>query len=108
VALWASSFGTGDWSTNNCFASSINTAGSAILKDMGKTVVSSSVTFRKVQLVVPQGNGGRTIPGNAGATSTFGVAGPASGNGVPDYLTGYIVLGFDGQNTPAPVAKFGV
>jgi len=108
VALWASSFGTGDWSTNNCFASSIATAGQAILKDMGKTVVSSSVTFRKVQLVVPQGTVANKLSLVAGTTSTFGVAGPANGSGVPDYLTGYIILGFDGQNAPAPVAKFGV
>jgi hypothetical protein len=106
VAIWASSFGAGDWSTNGCFASSLSTAGSAILRDMGRTVVSSSVTFRRVQLVVPQGTTARGL--QAGSTSTFGVAGGSSGNGTPDYLTGYIILGFDGQNAPAPVAKFGV
>jgi hypothetical protein len=108
VAVWASSFGLGDYSTNGCYASSISTAGSAILRDMGRTVVSSSVTFRRVQLVVPQGASGAAHTRTAGLTSTFGVAGGASGNGTPDYLTGYIILGFDGQNPPAPVAKFGL
>ena len=109
VAVWASSFAGGDWSTNGCYASSINAAGSAILKDMGRTIVSSGTYFRKVQLVVPQGTPNHTTPVlAAGSTSTFGVAGGATGVGTPDYLTGYIVQGFDGQNTPAPVAKYGL
>ena len=109
VAVWASTFGTATAAaiTNGCYASSIKTAGTAILKDMGKTVVSSGIFFRKVQLVVPQGASG-TQAGTAGTTSTFGVAGGANGAGTPDFLSGYIVLGFDGQNTPAPVAKFGL
>jgi len=110
VAVWASSFGDSTWYANGCYASSINAAGSAILKDMGRTVVSSGVYFRKIQLVVPQGTPNHTTPAlYAGNTSTFGVAGNAPNGGVtPDYLTGYIVLGFDGVNTPAPVAKFGL
>ncbi len=71
-------------------------ASGAILKDLGKTVVSSSRTFRKIQLMLP----------NTGATSTFGVQGQNRGNG-DDYLTGYIELGFEGQGTPAAVAHFG-
>ena len=71
-------------------------ASGAILKDLGKTVVSSSRTFRKVQLMLP----------NVGGTSTFGVAGQNNARG-DDYLTGYIELGFDGQGTPAAVAHFG-
>jgi hypothetical protein len=69
------------------------------LKDLGRTVVSSLRTFRKVQLVIP----------NNGAASTFGVNGPVSGTtsaGV-DYFTGYIELGFEGNGAPAPVAQFG-
>jgi hypothetical protein len=73
------------------------TPGGAILKDMGKTVVSSLRTFRKVQLV-------RT---NAASTrSTFGVGGSAATTG-EDYYSGYIELGFEGNGTPAPVAHFG-
>jgi hypothetical protein len=75
--------------------SSLATAGGAILKDMGKTVVSSLRTFRKVQLV----RHNSTI-------STFGVAGQAATTG-EDYLSGYIELGFEGSGTPAPVAHFG-
>lgn len=109
VTYWASSFGAGDFSTAGCYASSINAAGSAIFRDMGRTVTSSGTFFRKVQLVVPQGAGSSSHPLVAGATSTFGVAGNAANGGVtPDYLTGYIVLGFDGLNAPAPVAKYGL
>jgi hypothetical protein len=75
------------------------TAGTNILKDMGKTVVSASRTFRKIQYVVPQGSAAGQ------ALSTFGVAGQSGTT--HDYLTGYIELGFDGQGTPAPVAHFG-
>lgn len=105
-AMWASTFGGGDFSTNGCYASTLSSAG-CLLKDMGKTVVSSGGFYRKVQLVVPQGAGGATHPRVAGLTSTFGVAGTASASGQPDFLTGYIKLGFDGQGVPAPVAKFG-
>jgi hypothetical protein len=105
VALWASSFGAGDFSTNGCYASSISSAGS-LLRDMGKSVISSGSYFRKVQLVVPQGAGGARL-GTAGTTSTFGVAGAANVTGQLDFLTGYIKLGFEGQGTPAPVASFG-
>jgi len=79
----------------NTLLSSLATAGGAILKDMGKTVVSSLRTFRKVQLV----RHNSTI-------STFGVAGQAATTG-EDYLSGYIELGFEGNGTPAPVAHFG-
>lgn len=79
--------------------SSISAAG-AILKDMGRTVVSSLRTFRKVQLMLT-GTGGSNS-----SLSTFGVGGRAMGVG-EDYLTGYIELGFEGNGTPAPVAHFG-
>jgi hypothetical protein len=80
--------------------STVSTVG-AILKDLGKTVVSSNRTFRKVQLVLPNS----ALP--AGSTSTFGVGGRVTTTPVEDYLTGYIELGFDGFGTAAPVAHFG-
>jgi len=89
------------WSASGTCVSTISasvTAGKAIFRDMGKTAVSSGVYFRRVQLIVPQAN--------AGTTSTFGVGGPLSNGG--DYLTGYVVSGFEGGGTPAPLAKFGV
>ena len=76
--------------------SSINAAGAGLLKDMGRTVVSSLRTFRKVQLVVPSNS----------TLSTFGVGGRQTGVG-EDYFTGYIELGFEGNGTPAPVAHYG-
>ena len=79
--------------------STVSTTG-ALLKDLGKTVVSSNRTFRKVQLVLPPS----LLP--AGTPSTFGVGGRAANLG-DDYYTGYIELGFDGVGTPAPVAQFG-
>lgn len=74
--------------------SSLALAGGTVLRDMGKTVVSSLRTFRKVQFVYPN------------QPSTFGVAGAAATNNV-DYFTGYIELGFEGNGTAARVAKFG-
>ena len=95
-ARWASPQNVGALST------AVNTAGSLLLKDMGKTVVSSLRTFRKVQVVL----------NNNLTASTFGV-GSGAGSGAlgaglgEDYLTGYIELGFEGNGTPAPVAHFG-
>ena len=99
TAVWASplphwgTFGA----TGNRALSSINAAGAGILRDMGKTVVSSLRTFRRIQLV---------LPGAQSANSTFGVGGRTATVG-EDYLTGYIELGLDGYGTPAPVAHFG-
>ena len=72
--------------------------GGAILRDMGKTVVSSLRTFRRVQLV---------IAGSNSTLSTFGVRGQSGTNPSEDYFTGYIELGFEGNGVPAPVAHFG-
>ena len=79
--------------------SSLQGAGTAagagvILRDMGKTVVSSSRTFRKVQYVIS-------------TNSTFGVGGKSGTTPVVDYLTGYVELGFEGGGVPTPVAHFG-
>ena len=75
--------------------STIKVAG-GVLRDMGKTVVSSLRTFRKVQLVTKN---------DAATPSTFGVAGPDTAGQA--YFTGYIELGFEGFGDPAPVAQFG-
>jgi hypothetical protein len=94
-AQWAGS-GVGGVAVN---ASSL-LAGAGLLRDLGKTIVSSGRTFRKVQLVV------------SSPISTFGVGGPAPNSGaggyVEDYLTGYIEIGLsDPTSRPAPVAKYG-
>ena len=91
-------FSTASWAFwGNKATSSINGAGAGILRDLGRTVVSSLRTFRKVQLVVA---------GSNNSLSTFGVGGRATAVG-EDYFTGYIELGFEGNGTPAPVAQFG-
>lgn len=81
------------------FSTTLATAGQTILRDMGRTVVSSNRTFRKVQYVVPVNL----------ANSTFGVSGGAGING-ETYLTGYIEVGFGDHSSgqlPAPVAHYG-
>jgi hypothetical protein len=90
-------FSTAQW----CFwgaggTSTINAAG-RLLKDMGRTIVSSNRVFRKVQAVVDTAN----------TRNTSGVGGQAGTSPSADYFTGYIELGFDGSGTPAPVARFG-
>ena len=79
---------------NSTTMQAISSAGAGVLRDMGKTVVSASRTFRKVQLVVS-------------SPVTFGVGGPASTTG-EDYLSGYIELGFpSASSVVAPVAAYG-
>ena len=104
VAPWASSV----LANAVNYSTSVSTvARSGVLyKDMGKSVVSTGTYFRKIQMVVPQGASAATST-LAGTTSTFGVAGQAGVSGVPDFYTGYIRLGFEGQGVPAPVAQFG-
>ena len=93
-----SNFSTASWAYFGAGASmSTIQAGGGILKDMGRTIVSSLRTFRKVQVVQ------RT---SQGVLSTFGVGGSATATG-QEYYTGYIELGFEGNGTPAPVAHFG-
>ena len=89
IAAWAST-PTGDAGILNSLA----TPGGAVFRDMGKTVVSSNRTFRKVQYVIS-------------TNSTFGVGGAAGTPQGADYLTGYLELGFEGAGVPAPVAHFG-
>ena len=100
TATWA---GAGGPAQGSVYTSSINGPGAGKLRDMGKTLVSSGRVFRKVQLIVPG-----TIDGAAtgAGAATFGVAGQ-SGQVPPstDYLTGYIELGWEGNGTPAPVAR---
>ena len=77
------------------YTSSINGPGAGKLRDLGKTYISSNRFFRKVQLIVP----------NTATTSTFGVEGNQSTSPNVDYLTGYIEIGWEGNGTPAPVAR---
>jgi hypothetical protein len=78
------------------YTSSINGPGAGKLRDMGKTYVSASRVFRKVQLIVPVSTTNQ---------STFGVEGNQNTTPTVDYLTGYIELGWEGSGIPAPVAR---
>jgi hypothetical protein len=91
-----SNFSTATWAYFGAGASlSSIQAGAGLLRDMGRTIVSSLRTFRKVQVVIP----------NNSTVSTFGVGGrTVTGE---EYFTGYIELGFEGNGRPAPVAHFG-
>lgn len=94
AAEWASLYTTGSLTGSvKRFASSISTLGAGVLRDMGKTVVSSGRTFRKVQLVV--------------STGSNGVSGAVGTAPLEDFLTGYIELGFDGNGPITPVAAYG-
>lgn len=88
------SFAGAAWITaGNAASTLVASAGGCILKDMGKTVVSSLRTFRKIQVVIQN-------------STTFGVGGT---NTVAneEFLTGYIEMGFNGANAPTKVAHFG-
>jgi len=104
TAQWAWVSEAGRLGTNTPYLSTL-TAPGALLKDIGKNVVSSNRYFRKIQFVA------RNAPAGVGvsAASTFGVAGQALGT-FPnaDYLTGYIELGLEGGGIPAPVVQFGL
>jgi hypothetical protein len=96
-------FSTNIYAVSSSTSTLLAVAGSAILRDMGKTLVSSGRVFRKVQLV--QNNSVST--NGVGGTAA---SGPAQGPS-PDYLTGYIELpGMEFQSgTPsfAKVARLG-
>jgi len=86
-------FSPASWVATDGRVSTIRTVGAGgLLRDMGKTVVSSNRTFRKVQLISPSLAGGV-----AGVDTTSG-----------KYLTGYIELATGNAlataAVPAPVA----
>ena len=111
TATWANSGNTGTAAGGgNAISTVLGTPGSAILRDLGKTVVSSLRTFRKVQLVHSSITNGSSTGapvsnqlGNAATTSVLG----------EEYFTGYIeVMGAAGItqanfNSIAPVARLG-
>ena len=104
VATWAQGNVIGGGTVPSTrWASSISGAGAGKLRDMGKTYVSSGRAFRKVQLIVPGTQAGAAT---GAGISTFGVAGQSEAAApTSDYLTGYIELGWEGQDTGAPVAR---
>lgn len=99
TAFWATSTTA---LMNSATSSALHTAGSAVLRDLGKTLVSSNRTFRKVQLLGPFGGAGAAAYASTGGVG--GLVGSAAGE---DWLTGYIELGYEGTGQAAPVARFG-
>lgn len=88
-------FTAANWVASDARVSTINGVGAGgLLRDMGKTVVSSNRTFRKVQLVAP------SAVGAAGVVGVDTTSGP--------YLTAYIELATGNAlvtaSAPAPVA----
>lgn len=101
-AVWLLNPMSGDKSpagpaNGSSFLSSVNGPGAGRLRDLGKTYISASRAFRKVQLV---------WYGSA-TGATFGVNGQSGTTPDSDYLTGYIELGWEGNGVPAPVARMG-
>jgi hypothetical protein len=92
---------TNVYATSSFTSTFLATPGSAVFKDMGKSLVSSGRVFRKVQLV--------TATGNVPPTGSEGVGGVDT---APfNYLTGYLELpgthGAFGTPNGAPVARLG-
>jgi hypothetical protein len=83
------------------FAAAVMNTQNLLLKDMGKTVVSSGRTFRKFAPVV----------NNSNAISTFGVVGSAGVAPNVGYATFYLEVAREGlagaqANSPAPIVRY--
>jgi len=76
-----------------------------LLKDMGKTVVSSGRVFRKFAAVGTAAQGGAGV---AAYNSSLGVLGGAGSAPNAGYGSFYLEVGRDGQGsaTPAPIARY--
>lgn len=108
-AATAPVFSTASWACRGVTSTILATPGGAILKDLGKTVVSSLRTFRKVQLVVSSISSGVSVGANV-ASQTGNGNNPTLGE---EYYSGYIEVvgaygstGADAYNL-APVARLG-
>ena len=108
----ASAFSTATWADSGNAANyqaDLANPGTCILRDLGKTVVSSLRTFRKVQLVTSSLSSGTAIGAPVGSQNGP-QANPVVGE---EYFTGYIeVVGAYGRgsvnvDTLAPVARLG-
>ena len=97
-------FSTATWANQAGPSTMLTNIGGAILKDLGKTIVSSLRTFRKVQLVLSSVSSGSSI-GAPIASQTGNGNIPTPGE---EYYTGYIELpgqaGSGGATNPASVA----
>lgn len=96
TAQWAGSLVTGQTTNTTRYTSTIGTPGTR-LRDMGRTYVSATRVFRKIQLIVPTSSINQ---------STFGVEGRSGTAPLEDFLTGYVEVGWEGSGAnPAPIAR---
>jgi len=99
------------YGTSSVTSTYMKTAGSAIFRDHGKTLVSANRVFRKVQLMVSTGS--VLVGGTDGVAGADGVS--TAPNSTPNFLTGYIELpGLGGSGagnvsgaSVTPVARLG-
>ena len=103
------SFSTAVWASQTVTSTLVNGPGK-MLRDLGKTVVSSLRTFRKVQAVVSSvtNANGITVGAAVGAFPSGVATGQLAGE---EFMTGYIEIvgssGLDSAATPAAVARMG-
>jgi len=101
------SFSTAVWASQGDTSTLINAPGK-VLRDLGKTVVSSLRTFRKVQAVTSSISNGVSVGAAVGAYPAGAATGQLSGE---EFLTGYIEIaggsGYAATANPAAVARMG-
>jgi hypothetical protein len=100
-------FSTAVWSSQGATSTLVNDQGK-MLRDMGKTIVSSLRTFRKVQAVVSSFQNGVAVGAAVGSFPSGAATGQIAGE---EFLTGYIEIvsssGFAPSANPAAVARMG-
>jgi hypothetical protein len=100
-------FSTAVWASQPATSSLVNAPGK-MLRDMGKTIVSSLRTFRKVQAVVSSFSTGVSVGAAVGSFPSGAATGQLVGE---EFLTGYIEIvgssGLAATATPAAVARMG-
>ena len=103
------SFSTAVWSSQGAASTLVNAQGK-MLRDLGKTVVSSLRTFRKVQAVDVSATNGVSVGAAVGSAGNSASGAPAQIAG-EEFLTGYIEIvgssGFAASANPAAVARMG-
>jgi hypothetical protein len=101
------SFSTAVWASQGVTSTLVNAPGK-VLRDMGKTIVSSLRTFRKVQAVVSSATNGVSVGAAVGSFPSGAATGQLVGE---EFLTGYIEIvsssGLASDANPAAVARMG-
>jgi len=102
-------FSTAVWASQGATSTLVANSGK-ILRDLGKTVVSSLRTFRKVQAVVSSFSTGVYVGAAVGGPGNNAAGAPAQLAG-EEFLTGYIEIvgssGYAATANPAAVARMG-